>query len=98
MSEEPDWDKFETYKGPEEKPMPAWLGVVIHWVMVVVVLPLIFAVGAAVAFFAPYQFRRGAERMLEESMASVITRCVIGGCVTVGAALVIYFRKRDDVI
>ena len=49
----PDWDSFETYKGPEEKES-GLAGTLLHWTMILVLLVIVFAICGAIAWYLPY--------------------------------------------
>lgn len=89
---EPDWDSFETYKGPEQKErFPAWCYKIFDVFMILLAAAIVFAVSGALFFLVSSRNRTVA---LAETPETAWIRFCAGGCVGVGCAAYYYFRKR----
>lgn len=88
---EPDWNSFETYKGPEEKErLPKWCYRVFDAFMILLVAAIVFAISGGLLFLA--SSRRASSALAETPQSAWITFCA-GGCIGVGLVAHRYFRK-----
>ncbi|WP_035609080.1 hypothetical protein [Haloferula sp. BvORR071] len=89
---EPDWDSFETYKGPEEQEcFPAWCYKVFDVFMILLAAAIVFAISGALAFLATS--RRSA---ISETPETAWIKFCAGGCLGVGWAARLYFGKKPS--
>ncbi|MBT7958186.1 MAG: hypothetical protein HN759_02535 [Akkermansiaceae bacterium] len=89
--EEPDWESFETYKGPEEEPRtPRWLGRVFHYFMILLCLSIAFSIGGILFYILSFS-RRNASH---ETMDFAQQKFIAGGIV--GVILILYWRFRSQ--
>ena len=90
--QKPDWENFETYKGPpEEQRFPKWCYRLLDGFMVCLGLVVIFCISGALLFLITSRNSRVA---LAETPTTAMIRFAAGGCFGVGAVLYCYFRKR----
>ncbi len=89
---EPDWNSFETYKGPEEKErFPAWCYKVLDAFMILLAAAIVFGVCGSLFFL---KSSKDSEVALAETPATTWIRFCVGGSLGVGWAGYHYFRKR----
>lgn len=87
--DEPDWDSFETYKGPGEEPRtPRWLGRVFHYFMILLCLSIAFCVGGFLFYLISVRRRTAMDETMELAQQKFIAGGIVGGI------LVLYWRFR----
>ena len=99
----PDWDSFETYKGPEEKES-GLAGTLLHWTMILVLLVIVFAICGAIAWYLPYAFimdGRGGGGLrsylaYKDTAAFSWIRFGIGGVIGAGWVIRALYGKRKS--
>jgi hypothetical protein len=102
----PDWDSFETYKGPlEEAKVPKCLATPFHWLMISVLFFLVSMLGGIIGFVMPYLIfgSGGGTYFIRRAIAELETEAtawfrVAAGVVFSAAWLyrALYCRKRND--
>jgi hypothetical protein len=91
-----NWDCFETYKGPEERErLPAWCYRVIDGFMIMLAAAIIFAISGGLVYLVSSRF---AGEALAETPGIALIKFCTGGCLGLGWALSVYFRKKRPLI
>jgi len=89
--DEPDWDSFETYKGPAEEPRtPRWLGRIFHYFMILLCLSIAFCIGGILFYVLSFSRRNASHETMELAQQKFIA----GGIV--GVILILYWRFRSQ--